>query len=736
MGSRRVRFFLALIAVLLWATPAEAANQLTDIACETSTTAGTGTLNLAGAKDGGYLGFAAAGITSGNSVPYSIVTGTGATRKLETGLGQFTDGSPDTLTRVAEWSSDGTGAELTLSETSTVCIGLTAGFLQLGAGNTIDADKLDGISSADFLTEAEAAAAYQPLGVTLGTDTTGNYVADVADGTGIDGTATGEGSTYTPTFDATELTGTTTFGDGSASTVVAGDLSSGDDVLVGDDVTLSAADGVVSIGTDVTFTRVDASDSLVIQADVDNDGASSVISLGVDGSGEALLSGTAFYPGADGGNALGITDTNEWNGLFLNSGTAISWNASDVLITHSANDLAFTGVTGDYSFDDTVGVTGSVTASVDVTATAGDVTSGDDIIAGDDVNLSGANPAVNFTDTDTNADSRITADSGSGSLTIDADLNAESASSVIVLGVDGTQEWSINSSRLAPIADGSEDIGTTALGVNNLHFDTGATITFENTDCVLTHASNSLALTGACTLANDSRITGTSASFAAGTSTTYAIGVDSNGLTFASDGSFGYIQTWGGDTLWLNSQGNALIYGTGSDPIKYTGVQTLWIPAASMTPRTTSGCAATTRETNSITVSVLACDTAADEAAQFTVAMPKNWNEGTMTFAPYWTAASGSGTVDWELSCAALSNDDAITSATLGTAVASNDTLIAANDVHIGPTSSAMTVGGTPAVADLLVCMALRDVSDDTLGVDAELLGFKIFYTDDAANDD
>src|SRR3990167_9520861 len=53
------------------------------------------------------------------------------------------------------------------------------------------------------LTNAEAITA---LGIDLGTDTTGNYVADVADGTGIDGTATGEGSTYTPTLDLTEIT--------------------------------------------------------------------------------------------------------------------------------------------------------------------------------------------------------------------------------------------------------------------------------------------------------------------------------------------------------------------------------------------------------------------------------------------------------------------------------------------------------------------------------------------------
>lgn len=45
--------------------------------------------------------------------------------------------------------------------------------------------------------------------VALTTDTTGNYVGSVADGTGIDGTAAGEGAVYTPTLDLTEISSTT-----------------------------------------------------------------------------------------------------------------------------------------------------------------------------------------------------------------------------------------------------------------------------------------------------------------------------------------------------------------------------------------------------------------------------------------------------------------------------------------------------------------------------------------------
>ena len=59
--------------------------------------------------------------------------------------------------------------------------------------------------------------------------------------------------------------------------------------------------------------------------------------------------------------------------------------------------------------------------------------------------ISGASPSISFTDTDTNADSAISANSGTGSLVISADANNEAASSVISFSVDGTQRVSIDS---------------------------------------------------------------------------------------------------------------------------------------------------------------------------------------------------------------------------------------------------------------------------------------------------
>lgn len=159
------------------------------------------------------------------------------------------------------------------------------------------------------------------------------------------------------------------------------------------------------------------------------------------------------------------------------------------------------------------------------------------------------------------------------------------------------------------------------------------------------------------------------------------------------------------------------------------GKQTIWVPAGAMTPRTTNGPASATTEstTNDVMNKLLDFDQTTSEGAQFTVAFPKNWNLGTVTFIPYWTAASGSGTVTWTLAGVAISNDDVIDAA-FGTAQSSTDTLIATTDVHVGPESSAITIAGTPAQDDIVYFQVTRDVAD-TLTADARLIGIKVIYT-------
>ena len=167
-----------------------------------------------------------------------------------------------------------------------------------------------------------------------------------------------------------------------------------------------------------------------------------------------------------------------------------------------------------------------------------------------------------------------------------------------------------------------------------------------------------------------------------------------------------------------------------------TGLQDLYIPATAMWPRTTGGCAALAKTeiaTSLVNIQSLDFDQSTEENAQFTISLPRNWNNGTVTVKFYWTAASGSGDVIWGIAGGAYSNDDALSTA-LGTAQEVTDTLITANDLHITSATSALTLAGTPADADFLAFNIYRKAANgsDTLTADAKLLGIVITLTTDA----
>lgn len=168
------------------------------------------------------------------------------------------------------------------------------------------------------------------------------------------------------------------------------------------------------------------------------------------------------------------------------------------------------------------------------------------------------------------------------------------------------------------------------------------------------------------------------------------------------------------------------------------GKQTVWVPASAMTTRTTNGAAAGSAETatNKVMKKTLDFDTAMQEYAQFTVAMPKSWNEGTVSFQALWTATGGSGGVAWGLQGVAVSDLDNLDAA-FGTAQIVADTLGTAGYLHQTGESAAVTVAGTPAENDLVIFQLYRDVANgsDTLGQDALLLGVRLFYTVNAGND-
>lgn len=174
--------------------------------------------------------------------------------------------------------------------------------------------------------------------------------------------------------------------------------------------------------------------------------------------------------------------------------------------------------------------------------------------------------------------------------------------------------------------------------------------------------------------------------------------------------------------------------GTANITVPRTGiVREVWIGAGAMTPRTTNGAAPATVEmaTNDNTFDFLDFDTATEEGACFTLSLPQAWNAGAVKAKVYWTAASGSGGVAWGLRATSYANDDALDVA-YGTEQVVTDTLITADDCHITAATAAITIGGTPAVDDLLLFELTREVANgsDTLAVDARLIGVKLQYTE------
>jgi hypothetical protein len=178
----------------------------------------------------------------------------------------------------------------------------------------------------------------------------------------------------------------------------------------------------------------------------------------------------------------------------------------------------------------------------------------------------------------------------------------------------------------------------------------------------------------------------------------------------------------------INASGEVLTTGdTGPAPAGQ-----LFLSAAGGWPQESSGSSNNAKKeyaTNDINLFRLLFDATSQEYAQWTVGMPSDWDAGTITATFFWTAASGSGGVVWGLQGISYGDSDAIDQA-WGTAQEVTDTLLTANDVHISPTSGAITISGAGA-SELVQFRAYRDPTDgsDTLAVDAELIGVMVAFT-------
>lgn len=194
-----------------------------------------------------------------------------------------------------------------------------------------------------------------------------------------------------------------------------------------------------------------------------------------------------------------------------------------------------------------------------------------------------------------------------------------------------------------------------------------------------------------------------------------------------------------GDTVSAKDGGNfAGDISSGGNPVKVAGKESMWIPSSAMKPTVTNGCAAhASVETTAgrPDMIVLDFDTTADEFAQFQIAFPKSWDEGTITYQVYWAGIAATTNCVWTLQGVAVSDNETI-DVIYGTAVAVDDAAQGAvEELLVSAESGAVTIAGTPAVGDICYFRIGRDISEDNMAGDARLLGIKLFFNTNAKND-
>ena len=191
--------------------------------------------------------------------------------------------------------------------------------------------------------------------------------------------------------------------------------------------------------------------------------------------------------------------------------------------------------------------------------------------------------------------------------------------------------------------------------------------------------------------------------------------------------------------LNLNPKGPGVLK-SGTAAVKIAGKETIWIPAAAMYAATTNGADAEQVETTATRpdMKVFDFDASTKQYTQFTIAMPKSWNEGTLTYQVYWApSTTNTGNCIFGLQAVACGDSDTIDVA-YGTAIEVTDAGIGTvEDQQITSESSAMTVAGSPAAGEQTYFQLYRDAADgsDTFTGESRVLGVKVFYTTDAAND-
>ena len=147
-----------------------------------------------------------------------------------------------------------------------------------------------------------------------------------------------------------------------------------------------------------------------------------------------------------------------------------------------------------------------------------------------------------------------------------------------------------------------------------------------------------------------------------------------------------------------------------------------------MVPTVTNGALAATEEVTN-TFDYYAFDTSTSEKVQFKMAMPEQWDAGTIKAKFYFLPSNtNTGTVQFSIAGTSLGTGDIISTAmgtaAVHTALAANGT---DNDVHITAATAACTIDNA-AAEELILFEIARVTATDTYNADVHLLGVNIQY--------
>jgi len=546
----------------------------------------------------------------------------------------------------------------------------------------------------------------------------------------------------------------------------------------------SNSDNAISLsGTANVFVTATVADIFI------NDGASALTTTGLITSGTLDVNGASQF---DGAVSVGVDDTGHDVKFFGDAASAyMLWDAS-------ADDLKLVGaagltVAGDIDIDGTSNldvvdidgavdmastllVTGVLTTTATQVATGG-ITSGSNIVSDtdstDDLGTTGVRWANLFVDAITATD-QITATGFTG--TLDGILGSGAAAAATVTTLDTSGAVNLNlvtdstsSTSGALIIDGGVGIAKKLFVGTDLDVDGTTNLDAVDIDGAVNMATTAL-VTGVLTTtaatvfnggfaSNADSLVGTDKKIKFRDAAIYINSSADGQLDIVADTEIQIAATTidingainaSGEIIAasLDISGNADIDGTletdgltvGGVAAKVAGLETIWVPAAAMYPSTTNPCSDLTQvETTALRpdMKVLDFAAAADDFAQFSIAFPKSWNEGTVTFQVFWTPSNtNTDNCIWSLQGVSVA-DGATIDVAYGTAVSVTDAGIGTvEDQQVSPVSGDVTI--TNAAVDTQTYFQIfRDANagTDTFSGVARLLGVKIFFTTDAAND-